>query len=144
MIHNISYRVFVYGTENEEKVREAIKTLFSNSLPNKDTNQGYYGNDVLILHEKIDKKKNIKDFIKKFQTLDFDVKNQIIKELNKKIDKKGNLFLRFDKQEAYLGNLVVVEHGDSIHLKIKIAAYPAKKDKAIKITKEMLGEKNVL
>jgi len=73
-----------------------------------------------------------------------DVKNQIIKDLNKKIDNKGNLFLRFDKQEAYLGNLVVVEHGDSIHLKIKIAAYPAKKDKAIKIVKEMLGGKNVL
>lgn len=144
MIHNISYRVFVYGTENEEKVREAIKTLFPNSLPEKDITQGYYGNNVLILHEKIDKKIYIKDFIKKFQTLDVDVKNQIIKDLNKKIDNKGNLFLRFGKQEAYLGNLVVVEHGDSIHLKIKIAAYPAKKDKAIKIVKEMLGGKNVL
>ena len=144
MIHNISYRVFVYGTENEEKVRVAIKTLFPNSLPEKDINQGYYGNNVLILHEKIDKKIYIKDFIKKFQTLDADVKNQIIKDLNKKIDNKGNLFLRFGKQEAYLGNFSVVEHGDSIHLKIKIAAYPAKKDKAIQIVKEMLGGKNVL
>ncbi|MDI6645155.1 MAG: RNA-binding protein [Methanobacteriaceae archaeon] len=144
MIHNISYRVFVYGTENEEKVREAIKTLFPNSLPEKDTNQGYYGNNVVVLHEKIDKKRDIRDLIKKFQNLDYDVKNQIIKGLNKKIDNKGNLFLRFDKQEAYLGNLVVVEHGDSIHLKIKIAAYPSRKDKAIKIAKEMLGEKNVL
>jgi hypothetical protein len=32
MIHNISYRAFVYGTENEEKVKKAIKTLFPNSL----------------------------------------------------------------------------------------------------------------
>ena len=144
MIHNISYRVFVYGTENEEKVREAIKTIFPNSLPEKDINEGYYGNKVLILHDKINKKREIKEFIKKLENLDVDTKTSIIKDLNNKLDDKGNLFLRFDKQEAYMGNLIVVEHGDSIHLKIKIAAYPAKKEIAIKIAIEMLEENNVL
>ncbi|MCE7698869.1 MAG: hypothetical protein K8E24_008615 [Methanobacterium paludis] len=53
---------------------------------------------------------------------------------------KGNLFLRFDKQRAHLGDLNVVEHGDSIHVKIKIAAYPAKKEVALKIAREIFGE----
>ena len=48
MIHNISYRVFVYGTENEEKVKEAVKTLFPNSHPETDTTEGYFKNPVLI------------------------------------------------------------------------------------------------
>jgi len=33
MIHNVSYRTFVYGTENEEKVKKAVKTLFPTPHP---------------------------------------------------------------------------------------------------------------
>ena len=53
------------------------------------------------------------------------------------MDDSGNLFLRFDKQRAYQGDLKVVEHGDSIHLKIKIAAYPAKKKVALEIARKL-------
>jgi RNA binding exosome subunit len=70
MIHNISYRVFVYGTENEEKVREAIKTLFPNSNPQTEQIEGYFKNPVLILHDKIGKKRETKDFITILQKLD--------------------------------------------------------------------------
>ncbi len=140
MIHNISYRVFVYGTENEEKVREAIKTLFPNSHPQVEATEGYFKNPVLILHDKIGKKRETKDFIKILQNLDLSTKRRILNELDKKMDDKGNLFLRFDKQRAYLGDLKVIEHGDAVHVKIKIAAYPAKKEKAMELAREIFGE----
>jgi RNA binding exosome subunit len=54
------------------------------------------------------------------------------------MDDKGNFFLRFDKQQAYQGELEVVEHGDSIHVKIKMPAYPAKKDIAMKLVRKLL------
>lgn len=140
MIHNISYRVFVYGTENEEKVREAVKTLFPNSNPQVDSTEGYFKNPVLILHDKIGKKRETKDFIKILQKLDPSTKKRVLNELDKKMDEKGNLFLRFDKQRAYLGDLKIIEHGDAVHVKIKIAAYPAKKEKAMELAKEIFGE----
>jgi RNA binding exosome subunit len=140
MIHNISYRVFVYGTENEEKVREAIKTLFPNSHPQTDAIEGYFKNSVLILHDKITKKRETKEFIKLLQKLDSSTKKRVLNELNNKMDEKGNLFLRFDKQRAYLEDLKIVEHGDSIHVKIKIAAYPAKKENAMELAREIFGE----
>ncbi|MGB9938125.1 MAG: RNA-binding protein [Methanobacterium sp.] len=140
MIHNISYRVFVYGTENEEKVREAIKTLFPNSHPETEQIEGYFKNPVLILHDKITRKGEIKDFLKILDQLDSSAKKRIINELNNKMDDKGNLFLRFDKQRAYRGDLKVIEHGDAIHVKTKIAAYPAKKEKAMELAKEIFGE----
>ncbi len=139
MIHNITYRVFVYGTENEDKVREAIKTLFPNSNPQKDTIEGYFKNSVLVLSEKIKKKRDIKNFINLLKNLQPSSKKRILNELEMKMDDKGNLFLRFDKQRAYLGDLKVVEHGDSIHVKIKIAAYPARKDKAKEVAEELFG-----
>ncbi|MDI6723254.1 MAG: RNA-binding protein [Methanobacterium sp.] len=140
MIHNISYRVFVYGTENEEKVREAIKTLFPNSSPQTDITEGYFKNQVLILHDKITRNRDIKEFVKLLDNLDSQVKKRILNELDSKMDDKGNLFLRFDKQRAYLGNLKVIEHGDAIHVKIKIAAYPAKKENALRLAREIFGE----
>lgn len=140
MIHNISYRVFVYGTENEEKVREAVKTLFPNSHPQVEATEGYFKNPVLILRDKIGKKRETKDFIKILQNLDSSTKKRILNELDIKMDEKGNLFLRFDKQRAYLGDLKIIEHGDAIHVKIKIAAYPAKKEKAMELAREIFGE----
>ena len=64
-------------------------------------------------------------------------RKRILNRLEDKIDENGNLYLRFDKQRAYLGDLKVVDHGDSIHLKIKIAAYPAKKKVAIEIARKL-------
>jgi RNA binding exosome subunit len=140
MIHNISYRTLVYGTENEEKVKKAIETLFPNSLPECEITEGYYKNPVLILHHKIVKKREIIDFIQILKNLTSSQKNKILNDLERKMDDKGNLFLRFDKQKAYLGELKVVEHGDSIHVKIKMAAYPAKKELAMKLARELWGE----
>jgi hypothetical protein len=56
------------------------------------------------------------------------------------MDDRGNLFLRFDKQRAYLGDLKIVEHGDSLHLKLKIAAYPARKEEALKVARQIFQE----
>ncbi len=137
MIHNISYRAFVYGTENKEKVLESIKTLFPNSSPQCEATEGYYKNPVLILSNKIDKKREIKDFVEKLSKMNDPTRKRILHQLENKMDDSGNLFLRFDKQRAYQGDLKVVEHGDSIHLKIKIAAYPAKKKVALEIARKL-------
>jgi hypothetical protein len=137
MIHNISYRAFVYGTENKEKVLESIKTLFPNSIPQCKAVEGYYKNTVLILSNKIENKREIKDFVEKLSKLNVPARKRILNSLDDKMDDFGNLFLRFDKQMAFLGDLKVVDHGDSIHLKIKIAAYPAKKKVAIKIARKL-------
>ena len=139
MIHNISYRVFVQGTESEEKVREALETLFTNASPEIEETEGYYHNPVTILRQKIDKKREIKEFVQKLQEMGEEELEKISKDMDRKMDDKGNLFLRFNKQEAFQGNWKVVEHGDSIHVRIKIAAYPAKKQVALKIAQKLFN-----
>ncbi len=143
MIHHISYRVFVYGTEDEEKVREAIKTIFPTSSPQMEMTEGYHKNPILVLHDRITKKKDLNAFIKILKEMKDPNKKNILNRLKSKMDDKGNLFIRFDKQEAYLGNLKVVEHGDAIRLKIKMAAYPAKKEIAMKLARKLLGGEDV-
>ena len=140
MIHNLSYRAFVYGTENEEKVREAIFTILPTAKPLKEITEGYYKNQVIILHGKITKKREIKDFLEKINTIKPSTKKRILRELEDRMDERGNLFLRFDKQRAYLGDIKLVGHGDSLHLKLKIAAYPARKEEALKVARQIFED----
>ena len=140
MIHNLSYRAFVYGTENEEKVREALSTLLPTAQPTKEITEGYHKNQVTILQGKITKKREIKDFLEKLGALKPSSKKRILRELEHRMDDRGNLFLRFDKQRAYLGDLKIVEHGNALHLKLKIAAYPARKEEALKVARQIFQE----
>ena len=41
--------------------------------------------------------------------------------------KKEICFLDLINREPIVGDLKIIEHGDAVHVKIKIAAYPAKK-----------------
>lgn len=140
MIHNLSYRAFVYGTESEEKVREAIFTLLPTAQPLKEITEGYHKNQVIILQGKTTKKREIKDFLEKLHSLKPSAKKRILRELEDRMDDRGNLFLRFDKQRACLGDLKLVEHGDALHLKLKIAAYPARKEEALKVAQKIFEE----
>ena len=60
------------------------------------------------------------------------------KKLQEKMDEKGNWFLRFDKNDALDEKLTVLDKGDSIHLKVKIAAFPAKKQIAVDKVREAI------
>ncbi len=137
MIHNLSYRAFVHGTESEDRVREAICTLLPSANAEKEITEGYHKNKVIILSGRITRKKEINDFLEKLQSIRPSIKKKIFNQLEKRMDERGNLFLRFDKQGAYLGDLMLVEHGDAIHIKLKIAAYPARKDVALGVAQEI-------
>lgn len=140
MIHNISYRTFVYGTEDEEKVITAISYLFSNSLPEKSINEDHFGNKIIVLTDKITKKRTNKDIIAFLnENLSEEDKNTIKNELNRRMDDKGKLFLRFDKQLAFDEKLKLTYSGNAIHIRIKIASYPVSKENAIEVAKKLFN-----
>ena len=140
MIHNISYRTFVYGTEDEDKVITAIGYLFSNHLPEKAINEDHFGNTIIVLSDTITKKRTNKDIISFLnENLSDEDKIVIGEELSRRMDEKGNLFLRFDKQCAYNENLKLTYSGDAIHVKIKIASYPVSKENAIVVAKKLFN-----
>lgn len=138
MIHNISYRTFVYSTEEEENVVKSLNYIFSEPSPVKTITKDHFGNKIFILSEKISKKRFTKDIVKFLNdNLSNDDKNIINDELSRRMDDKGNLFLRFDKQEAYDENLKLTYDGNAIHMRIKIASYPVSKKNAIIVAKKI-------
>jgi len=139
MIHNIKYRLFVYEDENENDLLEGLKNILPTAKVDKEIAEGINGDEIIILSGKISKKRESKEFMDKLLEMDESKIANLINDFEKKVDDYGNLFLRFSKKELCDNILRICEEGDSIHLKVKIAAYPAKKRVAIRLLKEFFS-----
>ncbi len=118
----IDIRVFAHATEDPAKVKTAVKNLFpeelTQSLVFDEMNcTGHHGNPIILFTAKLTDKKLLPNAMEKIGkglgVLDKD-------ELNSNIDlhlEKGNFYLRFDKQSAFLGTIKTSQN-DPIHLKI--------------------------
>ena len=129
MIHNIRYRVFIYDNEDRDDVLQALLNILPEAEPEVEEAEGLLGENMLILSGTISKKRHTKEFLNNLLSIDKNQLKKLYDDLDRKMDEKGNLFLRFSKEKA----LDEQDGGDSIHLKVKIAAYPAKKEVALKL-----------
>jgi RNA binding exosome subunit len=118
----IDIRVFAHATEDENKVQTAVRNLFPTELLEtlvfeKQGCTGHHGNPIILFTSKL---KNKKLLLKALEKIGKDLGALDKEELNRDIKlhlEKGNLYLRFDKQSAFLGTLKLTQN-DPIHLKI--------------------------
>ena len=74
---------------------------------------GSHGQRIDSLTFKITNKHEIEGFLERLaQQIPLNVKIQLDSELVQRMDEKFKIFLRFDKQAAILGNLILVPHSD--------------------------------
>ncbi|WP_305557002.1 RNA-binding protein [Methanobrevibacter sp. V74] len=139
MIHNIKFRVFVYENESIDDINQAILNLLPEAEIEVEEAEGLLEDKILILSGEVSKKRYTRTFFNTLiESVDLDKLNE---DLERKMDEKGNWFLRFDKSDALDEKLTVLDKGDAIHLKIKITAYPAKKQIAVdKVRNAFLGD----
>ena len=133
MIHNIRYRVFIYDNEDRDDVLQALLNILPEADPEVEDAEGLLGENMLILSGTISKKRHTKEFLNNLLSIDKNQLKKLYDDLDRKMDEKGNLFLRFSKEKALDEQWEILDGGDSIHLKVKIAAYPAKKEVALKL-----------
>ena len=137
MIHNIKFRAFVYEDESIDDISQAILNIIPEAEIEAEEAEGLMENKIIILSGVVSKKRYTKAFFNKLLELDT---NKLNDDLERKMDDKGNWFLRFSKSDALDEKWTILDSGDSIHLKIKIAAYPAKKEIAVDKVREALLE----
>ena len=158
MIHNIRYRVFVYENEDLDLITDALLNILPSAEVEAEEVEGLLEEPMVILSGMVSKKRYTKEFLNNLLAIDKDQLSKLYKDLDKKMDEKGNLFLRFSKDfkvlesgennqsendsddSIDLNQWKILDGGDSIHLKIKVAAYPAKKEVALKILDEVFPD----
>ena len=118
----VEIRVFSHATEDLEKVESAVRNtlpeaLVENLVFSKLSLTGHHGNPIVLLETKLKDKALLPLALEKIgaalNSLD---KEQLCLDMKQHI-KKHNLYLRFDKQSAFLGAIKLAKD-DPIHFKI--------------------------
>ena len=118
----IDIRVFTHATEDPAKVQIAVRNIFPTELAEtlvfeKTSCTGHHGNPITLFTSKLTDKKLLPAAIEKIgvslSTLD---KEELGRNIKLHLE-KSNLYLRFDKQSAFLGSTRFTQN-DPIHLKI--------------------------
>ena len=145
--HHVRLTTFVHATEDEDKVLEAVGTLIPEEIDDEDVHfeveetTGFFGNPIKVVNVEIKRSKAVRAFLKHFrELLDEDARRYILENLDEKVDDEGTLYVRFNKQKAYLGEVEVDEGGDTIQVRIKVKAFPMRKETVVKAVREWLGE----
>ena len=121
-IEYVDIRVSAHATEDPQKVQAAVRNLMPDELAQtilfETTNlTGHYGNPITLVTAKLTDKKLLPKALEKIgaglNSLD---KEQLCTDLGLHLE-RGNLYLRFDKQSAFLGQFKFTQN-DPIHVKI--------------------------
>ena len=118
----IDVRVFSHATEDPDKVLIAVRNtlpieLAENAVFQKTSLTGHHGNPIALFETRLVEKEALPSVVKKvalsLTALD---KETLSSEIGLHLEKR-NLYLRFDKQSAFRGELRFASY-DPIHFKI--------------------------
>jgi RNA binding exosome subunit len=143
-VHRIAISVFVYGTEDENKVCAALRLIVPEHIPvNRQHALGHFGNAITILKARVTDRQTIVSVIEtimnklpKSELHDFRAHIQL------HISEKCALEMKFDKQLAARG-ILAFGKDDPIVARIKIAAYPARPETAAEIVRDFLNNARI-
>lgn len=139
-LHNCQITIFCKQTDDKEELQNLLErfkvddTLFvkyENILIDS-------GEDITVLRLNTNKQRHNKTVIKALLAyLSDSQKNKLLQE-NDRVDDNGAFYVRLDKQALCDNKAIIVEHGDCVHFRFLLAAFPKNRENAIRIKNEMI------
>jgi len=136
-------RVLTHSTENIEKVMEAFTQLITPEVldevkPVQQRLEGHYKNSITLIKVRLNKMKQIKTAIQNlFSRLDETQRRTLQSELDKQVDEDGSLYLRFSKQEAFMGR-IKLGRVDPIRVRMKLYIPRKQREKILVTYRKMI------
>jgi len=132
--HYVDLRTFCYATEDEKRVEQALRQFLPEEYEiERAVNRGHHGDRIVVFSARVDNADDVRYVLRQLSELS-DIED-VIGELDERVDENCAFFLRLDKQDAFKG---VVERGPGITLRAKVEAYPAKQPAAVENAREAL------
>lgn len=138
----VKFEAFSHATEDPGKVERAMLTFVPEDLQanvriKKSRVEGYYGNPVLIMKIVIRDKDVIRRVIEHITSrMDSLDKSFLESTFNLRVNKSKNLYMRFDKDDAYNGKLTLSDSGDVVKVTISFSSV-RRKDDLISVCREL-------
>jgi hypothetical protein len=134
-LHYLSFRTFVQATEVEERVVEAMRLVTGVDEFERTETEGYHGNPIIILETTLKRKRDIRNVFSRLDTEDVQL---LIDTLDERVDEDSHLYMRLDKQEAFLGGMRLADGGDVIRVRGALISHPKNREVAIASLKVFL------
>lgn len=136
LIHSIVASTFIHATEDEERVLAALRVVVPTEVPiTKQHMTGHFGNPIIILKVRIEQAQAIRRTLDSIsQKLSKSELAHLKENAARYLDDDCNLFVRFDKQQAARG-VLQLGRKDPILVKLKLAAYPARRETALDLAR---------
>jgi len=124
---SVELEAICHATEDVEKVESALLNFLPprlraqfKELVSRRLHTGYHGNPIILLTLKVDDRQAALEVFCRILS-DLATGGGVNDaELRSRMDGSGNLYLRFDKQLAYLNKLVLFDGDDVVRVKIKL------------------------
>ncbi len=130
-------RAFVHATEVPARVEEALRNVVGVGELKTTKTEGVHGNPITILEADILEPEGVPRF---FSKLSEDDLHALLHSLASRVDEGCNMFLKLDKQSAFLGRIKLDRGDDVISIRIRVAAFPARQEVAERLVRESLEE----
>lgn len=143
IIHTIVMSVFC----KEEQIEE-LEKAFHTFMPvdfqeqkitfQKTMAKGVFETSITVITMTLQKEKHIKLFVEHLVSqLTSEQKELLVRQFDTRVDEELNFYLRLDKEKLLHNEYWITDSGDCFHIKMNLAAYPKKKEKALEIIKEI-------
>jgi len=120
----IEYSIVAHATEDENKVLQALTNLlpkeYRTTKIEKQIVEGHYGNRILVFKITLKGKKAIEAIKYLGNLMRKEDKTIILHTLNERTNRRGKIFMRFGKQEAYKGLITLADGDDTIKVVVSL------------------------
>ena len=139
-VHNCTIRSFCKEFENIDAVKTAIESFLPENLEKEKIQLEEEhlrideGENIISLQVQTTKDRHNKYILDTLLSMLSAEQKKTILSQDDRVDEKGAFYLRLDKEELIDNNtLVVVEHGNCIHFRFLLAAFPKTREKALAV-----------
>lgn len=137
-LHYVDVRTFCYATEDDDRVEDALRSFLPEEFEiERASSEGHYGDPIVVLSARVEKADGIRSVLSALDGLSDSDRDELIGQLDERVDENCSFFVTFDKQAAVDGGIAL---GDGITMRAKVEAYPAKQEAAVENAQEILKE----
>ncbi len=144
--HSIKLTVFCKPEDDEEKIKQALVSLVPFDFEKEKIELKSQKADIIldrkitILEVTLQKQRYTQAFFEYLMSkLDDRQRKILVEQKESRLDDTADFFIRLDKEYLLENKFVLTDDGNCFHIRISIAAYPAKKEVAMKILDKILA-----
>ena len=145
LANHIKVSVFVKQEDDEAAVKKHLLALLPFGLEqekivlHRSRASGFNQREIIILEIDLVKERHTKNFLEFLKKNLNEQQRSALVEQKNRLDDECNFFIRLDKKKLLAGEFWIIDSGDCYHIKINVAAFPKKRERAEEVVRQIFS-----